>query len=111
MQALLPLEDDHDEAEGEDRKDKAALERLMARLEEEGCKIEDGNSRRAVEFGGGGDGSGGGGGGSGGGDYERWDSNHGSGSMDEYYQSMIEANPGNSMILGNYAKFLKEVFI
>ncbi|KAF8365213.1 hypothetical protein HHK36_032775 [Tetracentron sinense] len=28
---------------------------------------------------------------------------------DFYYQTMIEANPGNSLFLGNYAKFLKEV--
>ncbi|GAB2232544.1 hypothetical protein Droror1_Dr00011583 [Drosera rotundifolia] len=29
--------------------------------------------------------------------------------VDGYYLEMIEANPGNSMILGNYAKYLKEV--
>ncbi|KAI3714824.1 hypothetical protein L6452_21784 [Arctium lappa] len=28
---------------------------------------------------------------------------------DLYYQNMIEANPGNSMLLSNYAKYLKEV--
>ncbi|KAL4332894.1 hypothetical protein GQ457_07G041090 [Hibiscus cannabinus] len=28
---------------------------------------------------------------------------------DLYYQKMIEANPGNSLLLSNYAKFLKEV--
>lgn len=28
---------------------------------------------------------------------------------DVYYRSMIEANPGNSMLLSNYAKYLKEV--
>nr|GMD82756.1 nuclear pore complex protein NUP1 isoform X2 [Ipomoea batatas] len=30
-------------------------------------------------------------------------------STDIYYQKMIEANPGNSLLLGNYARFLKEV--
>ncbi|KAI3842618.1 hypothetical protein MKX03_027282 [Papaver bracteatum] len=29
-------------------------------------------------------------------------------SVETYYQNMIEANPGNSLLLGNYAKFLKE---
>ncbi|KNA24274.1 hypothetical protein SOVF_017110 [Spinacia oleracea] len=39
-----------------------------------------------------------------------WDSNNGGGEgTDLYYQNMIEANPGNSLLLGNYAKFLKEV--
>ncbi|KAI3709451.1 hypothetical protein L2E82_39213 [Cichorium intybus] len=28
---------------------------------------------------------------------------------DAYYLNMVEANPGNSLILGNYAKYLKEV--
>jgi len=28
---------------------------------------------------------------------------------DAYYQNMIEANPGDALLLGNYAKFLKEV--
>ncbi|KAG8639297.1 hypothetical protein MANES_14G133300v8 [Manihot esculenta] len=57
----------------------------------------------------------GGGGGSGGsgrgddGDSGFWDSNLGSDSTDVYYQKMIEANPGNSLLLSNYAKFLKEV--
>lgn len=35
--------------------------------------------------------------------------NHGSENTDAYYQKMIEANPGNALFLGNYAKFLKEV--
>ncbi|XWS16450.1 hypothetical protein CRYUN_Cryun34aG0088600 [Craigia yunnanensis] len=35
--------------------------------------------------------------------------NHGSDSTDVYYQNMIEANPGNPLLLGNYAKFLKEI--
>ncbi|EEF35217.1 uncharacterized protein LOC8270227 [Ricinus communis] len=33
----------------------------------------------------------------------------GDGSTDLYYQNMIEANPGNSLFLSNYARFLKEV--
>ncbi|XP_022755139.1 uncharacterized protein LOC111303273 [Durio zibethinus] len=43
-----------------------------------------------------------GGGGRGGGENE-W------GCWDLYYQKMIEANPGNSLLLSNYARFLKEV--
>lgn len=57
-------------------------------------------------------GGGGGGGGDGGdvGDSGFFESNnHGSDSTDTYYQNMIEANPGNGLLLGNYAKFLKEV--
>ncbi|XP_043700508.1 uncharacterized protein LOC122651261 [Telopea speciosissima] len=37
------------------------------------------------------------------------DSNHGNDKTEVYYQKMIEANPGNGLILGNYARFLKEV--
>lgn len=37
--------------------------------------------------------------------------NHGSDRMDGYYQNMIEANPNDPLLLGNYAKFLKEVII
>ncbi|GJX65180.1 tetratricopeptide-like helical domain-containing protein [Tanacetum coccineum] len=57
--------------------------------------------------GGGGDGDGkmcgGYGGGKGGGES---DDDHGT---DLYYKTMIDANPGNSLLLGNYAKYLKEV--
>lgn len=35
--------------------------------------------------------------------------NNMSNTTDAYYQNMIEANPGNALLLGNYAKFLKEV--
>ncbi|KAL8136864.1 hypothetical protein V2J09_002865 [Rumex salicifolius] len=54
------------------------------------------------------------GGGAGGGDGREgsgnWDSNGGeSEGTDQFYQKMIEANPGNSLLLGNYARFLKEV--
>ncbi|GMH20550.1 hypothetical protein Nepgr_022391 [Nepenthes gracilis] len=55
----------------------------------------------------------GGGGASDGGDgcggVGNWDSYDGNGSTDVYYLKMIEANPGNSLLLGNYARFLKEV--
>ncbi|KAM7480348.1 hypothetical protein LguiA_028561 [Lonicera macranthoides] len=34
---------------------------------------------------------------------------HGHGCTDAYYQKMIQANPGNALLLSNYAKFLKEV--
>ena len=37
------------------------------------------------------------------------DSNNGNGGLDSYYQTMIEANPGNPLLLCNYARFLKEV--
>ncbi|KAL3528871.1 hypothetical protein ACH5RR_008193 [Cinchona calisaya] len=67
-------------------------------------------------FGGGGRICGGGGGGSDGGDgygfgSDSNDSNswHGHDSTDAYYQKMIESNPGNALLLANYAKFLKEV--
>ncbi|GAB4842079.1 hypothetical protein Ancab_012039 [Ancistrocladus abbreviatus] len=33
----------------------------------------------------------------------------GQGGTDAYYQKMIEANPGNALLLLNYARFLKEV--
>lgn len=36
--------------------------------------------------------------------------NRGSNSTGTYYEKMIEANPGNGLLLGNYAKFLKEVY-
>ncbi|KAK0597629.1 hypothetical protein LWI29_027065 [Acer saccharum] len=59
--------------------------------------------------GGGGGGSGDGGGGGGSGFNESNNNNHGSDSTEVYFQKMIEANPGNALLLGNYAKFLKEV--
>lgn len=58
---------------------------------------------------GGGGGSGGGDGDDNGGSGSFEGNNHGSDSTDAYYQKMIEANPGNALLLGNYAKFLKEV--
>lgn len=52
-------------------------------------------------FGGrGGDGTGGDGGGGGGG-----------GSVDGYYEEMIQRYPGDALLLSNYARFLKEVYI
>ncbi|KAI8019824.1 hypothetical protein LOK49_LG04G01155 [Camellia lanceoleosa] len=63
--------------------------------------------------GGRGGGGGGGGGGSGGGDGDGssryWDSNRGNNITEEYYQKMIDAYPGDAVLLSNYAKFLKEV--
>ncbi|WOK96911.1 hypothetical protein Cni_G05619 [Canna indica] len=61
--------------------------------------------------GGGGKICGGGGSGSNKGDWGSGlsDSNNGKDVTDAYYLQMIEANPGNSLILGNYAKFLAEV--
>lgn len=56
---------------------------------------------------------GGGGEGSDGGHGSGWDfsegSNYGRDNTDAYYKKMIQANPDNALLLGNYAKFLKEV--
>ncbi|KAL5769010.1 hypothetical protein ACOSP7_015568 [Xanthoceras sorbifolium] len=55
-------------------------------------------------------GRGGSDGGGGDGRWGSWEFNsNGNDSTDVYYQKMIEANPGNSILLGNYARFLKEV--
>lgn len=62
-----------------------------------------------VEVGGGGNGGNNGKGSDGGGYINGGWGNHGSDSTDVYYLNMIEANPGNPLFLGNYAKFLKEV--
>ncbi|XP_059301999.1 uncharacterized protein LOC132053922 [Lycium ferocissimum] len=57
--------------------------------------------------GGGGSGSDGGGGpGSG---YHDSNSGYGHESTEAYYKKMIETNPGNALLLANYATFLKEV--
>jgi len=42
-------------------------------------------------------------------DFFSEENNHGRDGTDAYYQNMIEANPNNPLLLGNYAKFLKEV--
>ncbi|KAK9071351.1 hypothetical protein SSX86_009919 [Deinandra increscens subsp. villosa] len=55
---------------------------------------------------------GGGGGGEGkisGGGWNGNGNDHENDSTDLYYRNMIEANPGNPMLLSNYAKYLKEV--
>ncbi|XP_021731826.1 uncharacterized protein LOC110698654 [Chenopodium quinoa] len=58
----------------------------------------------------GGDGYGGGGGGSGFNNNSNSSSNNNEhGSIEAYYQKMIKANPGDPLLLGNYAKFLKDV--
>ncbi|GAA0153848.1 hypothetical protein LIER_11990 [Lithospermum erythrorhizon] len=61
-------------------------------------------------------GSGGGrlcGGGGGGGDrcdeYPDYEQHGFDQSTDQYYQELVKANPTNALVLGNYAKFLKEV--
>lgn len=61
-----------------------------------------------------GSGSGGFGGGDGSGSdggfgFSNNSNNSGNDATDSYYRTMIEANPGNALLLGNYAKFLKEV--
>ncbi|XWS11799.1 hypothetical protein CRYUN_Cryun37aG0031700 [Craigia yunnanensis] len=66
-----------------------------------------GNDGGKIRGGGAGGGSDGGDDGGGSGFFES--NNHGSDSTDVCYQKMIEANPGNSLLLGNYAKFLKEI--
>ncbi|CAL1414602.1 unnamed protein product [Linum trigynum] len=70
----------------------------------------DGGLATLLVGGGGRIGGGGGGGSSNGGgrdgNSEFWDSNY---KTEVYYETMIDANPGNSLLLGNYAKFLKEV--
>jgi hypothetical protein len=57
----------------------------------------------------------GGGRGSDGGNGRGWNfnggNNHGRDRIDAYYQNMIEAHPCDALLLGNYAKFLKEVII
>lgn len=48
----------------------------------------------------------------GGDDSEYWDSsNHEFDRTNLFYEQMIQANPGNSLLLGNYARFLKEVLV
>ncbi|XVE98339.1 hypothetical protein REPUB_Repub03eG0097800 [Reevesia pubescens] len=96
------------EEEEEVEKEAAGFEwwrRASLGVEEE-CGI--GGSGGGKIYGGGGSG---GGGGSDGGDnvWGSWDSSNGNDSTDLYYQKMMEANPGNSLLLSNYARFLKEV--
>ncbi|PWA54869.1 tetratricopeptide repeat (TPR)-like superfamily protein [Artemisia annua] len=43
------------------------------------------------------------------GGYREWDYHENDKGVDSYYKSMIELNPDNALILGNYAKYLKEV--
>jgi len=85
---------------------------------DQGCVVEElqlgfgggGGGRGWIGGGGGGAGGGGGGGDDGGADYGYGDENGGRGnSTDVYYEKMIEANPGDPLILGNYARYLKEV--
>lgn len=46
---------------------------------------------------------------SGGANFEVAEDQNSKSSTDMYYQSMLEANPGNPLLLSNYAKFLHEV--
>lgn len=119
-------EDDEEEEDGKVRQKNRCLVLSNSGLraeEAQGCEVSEEEVQRSVaETMVGGDGGGdgrricGGGSGGGGGDgdgdgngFEHWDPNQGSESTDLYYQKMIEANPGNSLLLGNYARFLKEV--
>lgn len=86
-----------------------AEEEASVAVEEKGRVLQ---SLVAGGVGGGGGGKSCGGGGSHGGDgSDPQDSNswHGPDSIDAYYQKMIQANPGNGLLLANYARFLKEV--
>lgn len=58
---------------------------------------------------GGGDGGGKICGGNGGGSDGGGESDRGSATAETHYRNMIEADPGNPLLLSNYAKFLKEV--
>ncbi|KAI3724941.1 hypothetical protein L1987_64709 [Smallanthus sonchifolius] len=71
-----------------------------------GLDVDEGCGVRVMVDGTGGGGGGGRicGGGGGNGDYD-----YGGDGTDVYYRNMIEANPSNSLVLGNYAKYLKEV--
>ncbi|KAE8699378.1 Detected protein of unknown function [Hibiscus syriacus] len=76
---------------------------LDERVVDDGEGDEDGNVLGVEIYGGGDDGGGG---------SRFFESNtHGrdTDGTDFYYQKMIEANPGNPLLLGNYAKFLKEI--
>ncbi|XP_060191348.1 uncharacterized protein LOC132621166 [Lycium barbarum] len=60
-------------------------------------------------YGSGGGGSGSDGGGGPGSGYHDSNSGYGHESTEAYYKKMIETNPGNALLLANYATFLKEV--
>lgn len=77
------------------------------------CSVAAMEERSGLLVGGGAEDGGGGGGmcsrGGGGGGRE-WDG-RGSESLDEHYQSLIKSNTGDALLLGNYARFLKDVKI
>ncbi|KAK4368918.1 hypothetical protein RND71_012710 [Anisodus tanguticus] len=84
----------------------------------DGREVEEEKHMRAVELVVDGDGSGragrgkkcgGGGGSDSDGENDDGFEYHGSDSTDFHYTEMIQADPGNSLLLGNYARFLKEV--
>ncbi|KVI01314.1 hypothetical protein Ccrd_020416, partial [Cynara cardunculus var. scolymus] len=88
-----------EDVEAEDSETRGLLFSSSGLDGDEGCRVQ-----AMVDGSGGGDGGRkicGGGGGNG--DY------YGSDGTDLYYQNMIESNPANSLILANYAKYLKEI--
>ncbi|KAL2332467.1 hypothetical protein Fmac_020048 [Flemingia macrophylla] len=91
----------------------SGLDKLVVEPEE-GGEMKKGSSLQTLVMGGGmGSGSGYNGNGRNSDVEHGWDfsdeNNHGRGWTDVYYQNMIEANPNDALLLGNYAKFLKEV--
>ncbi|WCJ40551.1 Tetratricopeptide repeat (TPR)-like superfamily protein [Euphorbia peplus] len=103
----ISIDEDHEE-EKEGAEPRSRIHRLLSSsgLDDEGDK-EGFVLRTLVEGGGAGGGRGGGG--------RRSDGEAGNDgsefyrSTDAYYEKMISQDPGNSLLLGNYAKFLKEV--
>lgn len=89
--------------------DSTALERLFTSsgLGETAVDGRDSGLQSLVAGGSGGGRNGGDGYGSG--SYDNWHEHEDSTDTDLYYQGMIDANPGNALFLGNYAKYLKEV--
>lgn len=124
--------EDQEEAKPNSKAGSSSMRRLLsssalivAALGEEGCDVVEresglptlvagvgmGSGGSSGICNGGGEGAGGGGsdGGDGGFGFFENNKNPGSDSTDAYYRKMIEANPGNALLLGNYARFLKEV--
>ncbi|KAL4325537.1 hypothetical protein GQ457_11G017690 [Hibiscus cannabinus] len=99
---------------GKAKQNRGILNEIFVEEEEEAEKEETGFQWRrtaslAVEEECGIGGGDGGGSDTGDNDWSSWDSNNGNDGTNLYYQKMIEANPGNSLLLSNYARFLKEV--
>ncbi|KAK8520438.1 hypothetical protein V6N13_031111 [Hibiscus sabdariffa] len=99
---------------GKAKQNRGILNEIFVEEEEEAEKEETGFQWRrtaslAVEEECGIGGGDGGGSDTGDNEWSSWDSNNGNDGTNLYYQKMIEANPGNSLLLSNYARFLKEV--